>query len=134
MKRWLLLPVWLILAGVLAASSLHGQSLLPGMGPADDFEAHADSMRALTRDQFELSGNVTFRSGGMLLQADRLVYDRVARTGQAEGNVLYAQGGGRLAGDRITFNVLKNTAVVINATGYLDQGIIFRAPLGGTAG
>jgi hypothetical protein len=86
-------------------------------------------MRALSRDEFELVGNVTFRSGGMLLQADRLTYNRATRSGRAEGNVLYAQGGGRLAGDSITFNIEKHTAVVINATGYLEQGIIFRAPM-----
>ena len=84
-------------------------------------------MHALTRDRFELVGNVTFKAAGIVIQADRLVYDRATRSGEAHGNVLYAQAVGRLAGDRITFNIEERTAEITNVTGYLEQGVIFRA-------
>ena len=46
------------------------------------------------------------------IQADRLVYDRSTKSGEAQGNVLYAQAVGRLAGERITFNIEEHTAEV----------------------
>jgi len=74
-----------------------------------------------------MEGNVTVRTHGILLQADRVTYNRATRTGEAEGNVLYVQGTGRVAGDRIVFNLESRTATMENATGYLEQGFIFRA-------
>ncbi|MFQ5670313.1 MAG: LPS-assembly protein LptD [Acidobacteriota bacterium] len=99
-------------------------SPFPGQG---DFDAQADRFQALSPDQWLLEGNVTFRSAGVLLQADRVTYDRSTGRGEATGNVLYVQGTGRIAGDRLSFDLKARTAEIFNATGFLDQGFLFRA-------
>ncbi|MCZ6833158.1 MAG: LPS assembly protein LptD [Acidobacteria bacterium] len=127
MKRGAVFLIGLAMAVLPGGGDLAAQTATPPVSFADDFEAHADSMHALTRDRFELVGNVTFKAAGIVIQADRLVYDRATRSGEAHGNVLYAQAVGRLAGDRITFNIEERTAEITNVTGYLEQGVIFRA-------
>ncbi len=101
---------------------------LPALLPAGEpFTAQADTFEALSRDRYRLRGNVTFQSQGMLLQADEVTYDRATGQGEATGNVLYVQGTGRIAGERVTFDTEARTAVIEDATGYLDQGFLFRA-------
>ena len=127
MKRGAVFLIGLAMAVLPGGGDLVAQAATPAASFGDDFEAHADSMHALTRDRFELVGNVTFKAAGIVIQADRLVYDRATRSGEAHGNVLYAQAVGRLAGDRITFNIEERTAEITHVTGYLEQGVIFRA-------
>ena len=112
MKRGAVFLIGLAMAVLPGGGDLAAQTATPPVSFADDFEAHADSMHALTRDRFELVGNVTFKAAGIVIQADRLVYDRATRSGEAHGNVLYAQAVGRLAGDRITFNIEERTAEI----------------------
>lgn len=120
----------LALVLALAAGPVSAQSdpppavSIPGFGGV---EAQADHFEALSADRYLLEGNVSFKAGTILLQADRLTYDRSDSTGEAVGNVLYVQADGRIAGDRVIFNVQESTAEIDNATGFLEQGFIFRA-------
>ena len=127
MKRCAAFLIGLAMVILPGGGDLAGETATPAISSGDDFEAHADSMRAITRDRFELRGNVTFKAAGIVIQADRLLYDRVTHRGEAQGNVLYAQAVGRLAGERILFNIEERTAEMTQVTGYLEQGIIFRA-------
>ncbi|MCZ6832151.1 MAG: hypothetical protein O7F11_00245, partial [Acidobacteria bacterium] len=127
MKRRAVFLIGLALAVLPGEGALAGQNATPAAASGADFEAHADSMHALTRDRFELVGNVTFKAAGIVIQADCLLYDRVTPRGEAHGNVLYAQAVGRLAGERIIFNIEERTAEMTQVTGYLEQGVIFRA-------
>ncbi|MFQ5767044.1 MAG: LPS-assembly protein LptD, partial [Acidobacteriota bacterium] len=86
-----------------------------------------DRFSSPSRHQYRLEGNVTFRSGGVLLQADRIIYDNQTRKGEATGNVLYVQGPFRVSGDHVSFDLAAETAEMEDATGYMDQGFLFRA-------
>jgi lipopolysaccharide assembly outer membrane protein LptD (OstA) len=129
----------LLVSGALAGAARAGEPA-PSAPPAGiargrplsmaghpEFEAQADSFETPEPDHWRLTGQVTFRSGDVLLQADRVEYDAKGRSGLAEGNVLFVQGTSRLAGDSLTFDLAHDTAELTNATGWLEQGFMFRA-------
>ncbi|MFQ5719453.1 MAG: LPS-assembly protein LptD [Acidobacteriota bacterium] len=125
--RWWPLATALVL---LAGLSIEGPA---GAAPGDldaalgGFEAQADHVSSPSADEVVMDGNVTFKSGAILLQADHMRFNRTTRAGEATGNVLYVQPGIRITSEHVTFNLADETAEITDAAGYLDEGFLFRA-------
>ena len=99
----------------------------PALEARPPLDAQADRFSSPEPGVWSLIGNVVLRSGEILLQADEVRYDTATRSGEAKGSVLFVVAGTRVSGRTLVFDLDDHTAELTETTGYLEQGLIFRA-------
>jgi LPS-assembly protein len=91
-------------------------------GNIEEFEILADKQEYQDQGQVVIaSGNVQASGNGLLVIADRIVYNRITFDLQAEGDVYFEQEGQKLVGERLELNVRTKRGSVFSPTGFTSN-------------